>query len=152
VSGSFTAEYGRTSFHEGTTVLYADFGVRNTGQYLVNAPLLVAIDHLSDPTVRVRGADGVTPDGLPYFDLTKLLAGRTLHPGDATGAQTLAFYDPNQVSFTYDLVFLSELNRAPAFTMAPDVEALTDRPYTYAAAAADPDGDALTFSLATGPA
>src|SRR5262249_16312210 len=82
VSASFQADYGRTSFNDASTVLYTDLSVQNSGRYFVNAPLIVAITHVSDPTVRVRGADGVTPDGLPFYDLSKLVSGTTLAPGD----------------------------------------------------------------------
>jgi hypothetical protein len=67
VSGAFTPEYGQTAFDEADSVLYAHLALRNAGTYRVGAPLAVAVAHLSDPSVRVRGADGVTPDGLPYY-------------------------------------------------------------------------------------
>lgn len=65
VSASIQPLYGRTSFDQPDGVLYADLAAQNAGQYFVDAPLIVAIDHLSDPSVRVRGTDGMTPDGLP---------------------------------------------------------------------------------------
>ena len=38
-------------------------------------PLVAVITHLSDPTVHVRGSDGLTAEGLPYFDLRGTMAG-----------------------------------------------------------------------------
>ena len=52
---------------------------------------MVAIDHLSDATVHVLNADGFTPQGLPYFDFTAQMSGKTLGPGQATTARTLEF-------------------------------------------------------------
>ncbi|HVK07210.1 MAG TPA: hypothetical protein VM597_00395, partial [Gemmataceae bacterium] len=66
LSGGVGAEYGRTSYHVDSKVLYADVAVRNDGRYAAGAPLLVGVKNVSDPAVRVRGADGVTPDGVPY--------------------------------------------------------------------------------------
>jgi RHS repeat-associated protein len=152
VSTAFTPEYGQTAFDEADNVLYADLVLRNTGQYPVDKPLVVAVDHLSDPTVRVRGADGMTPDGLPYYNLSGLVPGQTLNPGDTTGMRRLAFFNPNRTPFTYDLVVLGQLNRPPAFTTQPNTEAIPDVPYVYQAAATDPDGDPLHFTLLTGPA
>jgi RHS repeat-associated protein len=152
VSGSFSAEYGRTSFNEDTNVLYGDLAVRNAGQYLADTPLLVGVTNISDPTIRVRDAAGLTPDGIPYYDFTSLVADGTLAPGEVSGSRSLAFYDPNRVQFTYDLVFLGKLNRAPAITTVPDVEAIAGQPYVYNVGASDPDGDPLTFSLPAGPA
>ena len=69
-----------------------------------------------------------------------------------TGERTIAFYDPNHVQFTYDLVLLGQLNRAPSITTVPVVEAYVGRDYRYDADAADPDDDTVTFSLQTRPA
>src|SRR5262249_51160636 len=92
------------------------------------------------------------PDGLPFFDLSAAFAGGTLAPGQSTGARTLAFFDPQSVPFTYDLVILGHLNRPPVFTSQPYTEAISGVPYVYQAAAVDADQDALTFALVSGPA
>jgi len=119
VSASIQPVYGRTSFDQPNGVLYADLAAQNAGQYFVDAPLIVAIDHLSDPSVRVRGANGMTPDGLPYFDLTALVPCGKLAAGGSTATRTIAFSDPGGIPFTYNLVFLGHLNRPPQFTSAP---------------------------------
>ncbi len=148
---SFVGEYGRTSWHDATNLLHAELAVRNTGQYPIGAPLLVGITNISDPTVRVRNPDGLTPDGIPYFDFSALVAGGLLAPGQVSGTRGVTFFDPNRVQFTYDLVFLGRLNQAPAITSVPDVEAVVGRPYSYAVTATDPDGDPLAFALVTAP-
>jgi hypothetical protein len=142
VSPSIQPAYGRTSFDASSNVLYADVAARNAGQYLVESPLIVAIDHLSDPSVRVRGADGTTPDGLPYFDFSSLVSGGQLAASAITAARMIAFADPGGQPFTYDLTFLGHLNRAPEFTSTPNAEALVGKPYSYHATASDPEGDA----------
>ncbi|MFO0847151.1 MAG: putative Ig domain-containing protein [Gemmataceae bacterium] len=152
VSGSFRAEYARTSFRDGSDTLYADVAVRNCGDYPAGAPLYVAVRNLSDPSVRVLNAAGTLTDGTPYYDFTGLLAGGgPLAPGAATGTLSLTFADPGRRRFTYDLQFLGRTNRPPAFTSVPAVEGTVGRGYTYEATAADPDGDPLTFSLIAGP-
>jgi RHS repeat-associated protein len=152
VSASFPPEYGETSFDQTSRTLYADVAVRNAGTYDVGTPLVVAVSHLSDPSVRVVNADGTTPDGLPYLDFSGGVSGGLLAPGAVTGTRRLSFYNPNRVPFTYDLVVLGALNQAPAFTTAPKTEAIPGVPYVYLAAATDPDGDPLHFTLLTGPA
>ena len=127
VSASFTGDYARTSFNEDTKTLYADLRVRNAGQYPADAPLIVGVKNISDPTVRAVGFDGVMPDGTPYFDFTKLMAGKTLAPGGTTDYQSLQFLDPNRSQFTYDLVFLGKLNQPPAITSVPVVDAIAGR-------------------------
>jgi sugar lactone lactonase YvrE len=152
LSASFRPEYARTSFHDDTATLYADVAVRNTGPYPADVPLLVAVRNISDPAVRVRGAAGLTPDGLPYFNFTPLVGGRTLNPDGVTGTASLAFFNPLAARFTYELVFLGRLNEAPAITTVPDLEALAGRPYRYDLAATDPDGDPVTYAVVSGPA
>ena len=151
VTASFFAEYGRTSFHEDTDILYADVAIRNAGQYLADTPLLVGITNISKPSVRVREPDGVTPEGIPYFDYTDLVADGTLHPGESTGQRVLSFFNPERVQFTYDLVFFGQLNQAPAITTVPNIEALVGRPYRYDVDAVDPDEDPVSFTLLAGP-
>ena len=152
VSASFQAQYARTSFDDDTNVLYADLAIQNTGQYDGDAPLLVGITHLSNPDVKVRDADGLTPDGMPYFDLSSLVTSGVLKPGGATGFRSISFYNPDRTPFTYDLVFLGELNQPPQITSVPVIQAIAGKPYAYAAAAVDPDGDTVTYSLMTAPA
>ena len=151
VTDSLATHYGGTSFNEATDVLFAGLSLENAGRYSVDSPLLVGITNISDPTVRFRDPDGLTPEGIPYYDYSDLVVDGTLEPDESTGERSLTFFNPNRVQFTYDLVFLGQLNQAPQFQTVPDVEALTDRPYSYDADAIDPDDDALTFSLVTGP-
>jgi hypothetical protein len=152
VSGSTLGLYGRTSWDDGGNVLFADFGVQNVGRYAVDGPILVGVTNISDPTVRLRGATGKTPEGTPYFDMSSLVAGGSLRPGDSSGLQTVSFFAPNRAHFTYDLVFFAGVNQVPRITTVPDVEALGGHTYVYDVGATDPDGDALTFSLVAAPA
>ena len=152
LSASFAADYGRTTLDEESRELSVELAIRNAGDYAADVPLLVGITNLSDPAVRVRDADGITPEGMPYFDFSQLVADGTLSPGEATDARTISFFNPAGIRFTYDLVFFGRLNQPPEITTVPHVEALAGRSYAYDVDAADPDSDALTFSLLSGPA
>jgi RHS repeat-associated protein len=152
ITPSIQAIHGVTSFNDRTNVLYTDVALRNLGVDALGTPLVVVIDHLSDPTVRVRDADGVTPEGLPYYNFSTLVAGRLLAPGSTTGVRSLSFFNPNRIQFTYDLVVLGQLNRSPTFTSTPVTETISSGSYSYQATAVDPDGDPLTFGLLGGPA
>jgi hypothetical protein len=129
VSGSTLGLYGRTSWHDEVSVLHADFGVQNIGQYAVDGPVLVGVTNISDPTVRLRGASGTTPDGIPYFDMSQLVV--SLQPGESTSLRSIRFFVPNRTQFTYNLVFFATLNQAPRITTVPDVETLSDDSYAY---------------------
>lgn len=152
VTASSEATYDRSSWNDGKQTLYADFRLQNKGGYLIDGPLLVGVTNLSDPTVRVREFDGLTPDGIPFFDISHLLGDGTLSPEETSGARTLAFYDPQAVQFTYELVVLGKLNQPPAISSEPRTEALVGHRYGYAIQASDPDNDVLRYSLAAQPA
>jgi len=151
VSPSLTIQYGQTSFHEKTSTLYSNVSLRNQGTYPVRGQLLVVVKNLSDPTIRVMDADGFTPDGLPYYDFTGLLNNAILAPEQVSLSRNLAFYNPNERQFTYDLEFLGQLNQRPKFSTDPDTEGLVGRSYTYNADALDPESDPVTFQLLIGP-
>jgi RHS repeat-associated protein len=148
VTGSMTAVYGETSLNQKTSLLQAGLAITNSGSYGVHGPLVAVINNLSDPSIRVRDADGQTPDGSPYF----VLSGSDLSAAQTTGSRTLSFFDPNGIQFTYQLQILGQLNRPPVFTSQPNTEALAGLPYAYQATATDPDHDKLTYSLAISPA
>ncbi len=153
VSRSFVSEYGRTSFTESADVLYADLdSIRSIGSFYVDAPFLLGVTNFSDSSVQLADSDGVTPDGIAYYDLSSLVIDGSIAPGELLGSQTLAFFNPNRVRFTYDLVFLGRLNRAPAFTTVPDLSVALGQTYSYLADAADPDVNPLSFSILSGPA
>ncbi len=152
VSSSFSVDYARTSYSQFSQTLYAETAVNNFGQYSAEVPLFVAITNISDPLILVRGADGLTPEGDPYYDFTGLVTGGSLAPRGQSGFLSAAFFNPNQVQFSYDLRFLGKLNAAPQFSSLPVTNADLQREYSYQVTAVDPNGDALQFSLNESPA
>ncbi|MEX1028303.1 MAG: FG-GAP-like repeat-containing protein, partial [Candidatus Paceibacterota bacterium] len=66
VTASFAGVYGRTSFNEEPNILYVDLATRNDGAFETETPLLVGVKNISKPSVSVVGADGLTPDGIPF--------------------------------------------------------------------------------------
>lgn len=152
VSSSFTVNYGQTTFDDAGTGLFADLSVKNTGTYPVDSPLLIVIQHLSDPSVLVVDADGTTPDGAPFFDFSTLVAGPSLSPGGESQARTLEFLDPKHMRFAFDVQVLGQLNHPPVFSSQPNTEAIPGVAYVYQAKATDADMDALAYTLLSGPA
>jgi RHS repeat-associated protein len=151
VSNSLRAEYHNTSLNADTKTLYADIAIRNTGSYSVDAPLLVAVKNISDPSVILRNPDGVTPDGIPYYDFSKLVASGKLNPAGVTNQRSLVFYNPQAKQFTYDVVVLAQLNQKPVIESKPVIEIIGGKQYRYDVNATDPAGDTLTYKLLTSP-
>ena len=151
VSASMQAEYGRTSFNADTEILSTVLAIKNIGSYRVRGEVLVGINNISDPTVRVRNPDWVSPEGIGFYKFDRLGEDGILGSNETTGGRTLEFYNPNGVQFDYELVVLSRLNQVPEFTSTPDNEALIGRPYVYDVDATDGDNDRLTYSLLSAP-
>ncbi|MEH2110944.1 Ig-like domain-containing protein, partial [Nostoc sp.] len=151
VSQSFSADYHRTSFNADTHLLYADIGIHNIGSYSVDAPMIVAVNHISDPTVVVRNPDGFTPEGIPYYNFSNLVPGGKLDPNESTTQRSLVFYNPQGMQFSYDLVVLAQLNQAPVIQSQPNKEIIGGQFYSYDVNASDPNGDSLTYKLLASP-
>jgi fibro-slime domain-containing protein/RHS repeat-associated protein len=151
VSSSIGTEYHRTSFNADTHLLYADIALRNIGSYSIDSSLIVAVNHISDPTVLVRNPDGFTPDGLPYYDFSKLVGDRFFDPNKLTLERTFVFYNPQGVQFTYDLTVLAQLNAAPVILTQANKEIIAGHSYSYDVDATDPNSDSLTYKLLVAP-
>jgi hypothetical protein len=157
ITGSVRADYQRTSFTERGKVLHAQFQLENIGTYGVNGSVVVAVKNISDASVSLRNADGVTPDGFAYIDVTKYLVNGRLDPAARTAIGELVFNNPNEVQFSYELVVLGGINRAPEITSNPLLpgrnvaEVVAGRVYTYDVEAKDPDNDTLTYRLLVAP-
>ncbi|WP_439341614.1 putative Ig domain-containing protein [Vacuolonema iberomarrocanum] len=151
VSDSVEAVYRLTSFNEQTHLLYAAVQLQNDGSYSLDAPLLVAVDRISDPQVQLQNPDGYTPDGLPYYDFSHLVIDGKLNPSDVTASRNFVFYNPNQVQFSYDLTILSVINQGPYITSQPRLEVIGGQLYRYDVDATDPDGDTLSYQLLSAP-
>jgi hypothetical protein len=151
VTASVRGVYARTSWHGRDERLHVGLAARNEGQYPVGSPLLVGIRGLSDSSVEPIEPSGFAPDGTPFWDFASLLAGGDLAPGDETSAPTIALSVPRGEPFRYELAFWGPLNRPPRFRSHPPADAHPGRPLVYAAEAADPDGDSVTYALVAGP-
>jgi hypothetical protein len=151
VTTSVGSVYGRTSLEAETNLLQVEVALENRGSYVVRDRLLLVIDNISDPTVRLQDIDGFTPEGLPYVDFTDLVADRVLSPDEISQFLTLSFFNPNGTQFDYDLKVLSSINQGPEFITDPNLEALVGQDYTYDALATDGDEDTLTYGLLVGP-
>ncbi len=151
VTASTKAEYELTSYDPSAQILQTDLRIRNTGTYEIRGPIVVAVDHISDPTVSLIDADGRTSTGLQYVIASSTNVNGTLASNESTGARRLFFRNPSGKQFTFDVVVLGQLNRAPVFTSVAPTEAVVGRTYTYTMAATDADSDTLTYKKVIGP-
>ena len=93
VTSGFDVLYGGTSFNAATGTLFADVALKKNSLYAVRgdtAPLLVGIKNISQPLVELLDPDGVTPDGIPYYDVSRRAFSQTdvwLKNGDQVGGR-----------------------------------------------------------------
>jgi large repetitive protein len=151
VSSSTKTDYQQTSFNENTKILSADVAIKNIGTYGFNKTLIVAVRKLSDPSINLIGSDGITPDGLPYYDFTNLVGQSKLDPNQLSQIKTFTFSNPQGIQFTYELVVLAGINKDPVIDSKPIVEVIAGQPYQYDVNAVDINGDRLTYQLKIAP-
>jgi len=150
VTALFTPAYGVTSLNEQTDVMFAELDLTVAEEQQVRGPVLVGVRNIDDVTVLPHEPHGTTGDGTAYYDVTELADFTNGFVTSVDDVQ-LAFSNPNDVQFTYDLVVLALLNHAPQFDSDPVLKVVAEVDYVYQAVATDPDGDSVTYSLAVNP-
>ena len=143
--------HGITSWNEKKSILYSEVEVANLGAYPAKAPLVIGLTNLSDPRVVPIDIDGYTPQGIPYYDLTRFVSSNSLAPNQKSDRAIVAFYNPAELPFTFDTVLMAQLNRAPHFTSTPITSVASGNPYQFEILATDPDADPLSYKLPIGP-
>ncbi|MFN0052048.1 MAG: putative Ig domain-containing protein [Planctomycetales bacterium] len=152
VSGSTRLDYERTTLSENPLDLAVEVRATNLSAMAVVGPLLLVIDHLSDPAVGVVNPDGHLADGRPYVDLSSAIPGGDLVQNESTSRAQLVFRNPNGARFTYTAEVLAAVNQAPrGFDSTPVREIAAGTQYLYPALATDPEHQPLTYSLVIGP-
>jgi hypothetical protein len=91
---------GLVSYDRRTGQFSANVTVKNTSATVVNSPVWLVIESISNPAVTLAGADGTTADGKPYIDLSGLLGDGKLAPGESI-SKRIYFNNPNRVQFTF---------------------------------------------------
>jgi RHS repeat-associated protein/fibro-slime domain-containing protein len=164
VTTGFDVTYGRTSLNATEAVLFADVTLTNNGTYEIRgdtAGLLVGVRNISHPSVELATPDGITPDGIAYYDVSRRAFSQDdtrLKDGDVVAGIKLDFVNPFGVQFDYDVVVFGALNRPPEFVTEPVTEVHINNPagYVYDSRAEDPDAELaanelVTYEVVAGP-
>ncbi|HKQ11862.1 MAG TPA: hypothetical protein VJT80_00410, partial [Steroidobacteraceae bacterium] len=83
-------------FNRGSKESTYELSLRNVSKTAIHGPVYATIEELSPSSVKVKGADGVTTTGAPYF-----LVSKGDVAAEAQVLQTLVFSNPNNVRFTF---------------------------------------------------
>ncbi|HZX48477.1 MAG TPA: carboxypeptidase regulatory-like domain-containing protein, partial [Nitrospirota bacterium] len=89
-------------FNTRTSTLSLGLVVTNMSDTAIQTPLKMIITGISTPDVTVANPDGYTLEGLPYIDLTVLIADHELSPGEVSSVAKLQFYNPKRIKFRWE--------------------------------------------------
>ncbi|GAB5404689.1 MAG: hypothetical protein Aurels2KO_29200 [Aureliella sp.] len=152
LSSSLVPSYGRTSLSGDNTDLITELAVTNQGRQAVMGRVIVVVENMSDLDATPLNPDGFTADGNPFFDLSRQMDGQPLEPGATIRSREIRFRNNTGERFSYNLRTLGDVNQAPgSFGTTPGSSIEAGRTYRYTAAASDPDGQPLVYSLVSGP-
>ncbi len=146
---TIAVDYGVTSWNKKNKELHAELSIRNSGTYSIQTPILVGITNISDSSVVPTNIDGVTDDGVPYYDFSQFVADGILSPNESSGKGVLTFRNPSGTPFTYKIQLLGQLNRSPRFTSVPNTTAVVGTQYRYPLTSFDPTTTLFPIGLPT---
>jgi choice-of-anchor A domain-containing protein/RHS repeat-associated protein len=147
--GSLT--YSATTFNRHTQTLYAQATLTDTSSTPLTGPVETVYQPILPAGVTLANPSGVTAGGGPFVTFLGGSSGNELAPGAASAAVPLAFGNPNLSRFTFTATLLEPAEQPPAFTSSPLTLATVGVPYASQPAAADPNGDSLTYRLTAAP-
>jgi VCBS repeat-containing protein len=78
-----------------------EFTITNTSDTVIEGPIWLVIDNISDPNITLANSDGTTSDGKLYIDLSTYLDDGRLEPGESVTIR-LYFNNPNRLRFTFE--------------------------------------------------
>lgn len=122
----------------------------NTGADALAAPLYLVVASVTPAGASVVGADGLTTNGKPYFDLTGFIPGGTLAPAAVAKTLSLQMKNPTAAPIQLGLHLYARappVNRPPTANAGPDQTAPVGRAITLdGSGSTDPEGRLLRFN------
>ncbi|PTY01377.1 hypothetical protein DB346_13195, partial [Verrucomicrobia bacterium LW23] len=146
-----TTVYNTASWTANSTVLSVETGVKNEAASPRYGRHVVVVKGISDASVRVLNADGLTPAGEPYFDFGAALTADKLNSDEISKFRTIQFSNPNGAAFTWSAGVHAVPNKAPVWSSTPVTSGYFGVAYLYLGQAVDPEGGTLAYTLVSGP-
>lgn len=144
---------GSTYFDYARNQTYLSISLKNVSTHPLQAPVRLVIKSVTTPQVTVADPDGTTTDGKPYLDFSSQLANGELAPGKTSAARNLRFNNPSRLRFDFTTGVTGEMvNTPPTLSAINSFSVDEGKTLDVLISASDPDGDALTFSVASLPA
>ena len=144
--------YEGTTFNRSTQTLLTAILLTNVGEHPLSAPVLAVFEDITSPAVQVATPHAETPDKRPYSLFDEALGPHGLAHNATSAPVPLAFSNPTQARFAFEVSLLALGNTAPRFSSVPSTTIATGEPYVYAATAVDAEQDPVSFALHVAPA
>lgn len=75
--------------------------VTNTSEIVIDSPVWLVIESISNTSVTLADSDGETADGKEYIDLSELLIDGELYPEESVSTR-IYFNNPQRKQFTFE--------------------------------------------------
>lgn len=110
-----------------TGLYYVNLGIKNLSDKPFVTPLWLVLDDISNPSISLAEADGTTPEGKPYVDVSDELGDEILSPGETLRTRLVFGMDGRRWTgylrrFTFNLSVLGVVSDAPIPTIEAEVE------------------------------
>ncbi len=148
VSAMIDSDWSDTAWATDARRLSATLVGTNAAPHPVSGPIRVVLDESAANGVTLSEPDGLTSGGRPFLNVTA----DVLNAGAATDPLRVRLDNPARAPIGNAVRWQAAGNLPPRFVSTPVVLARADVAYVYDATATDPNGDALTYRLETGPA
>lgn len=103
VTGKIATSYSGITFNRADNIMSGKCAITNTSGDTLATPMRLVIENISDSSVAVANADGITKGEKPYFDFTELLGDdNELLPEERTEEKVVQFRNPDKVRFTWN--------------------------------------------------
>lgn len=107
VTPSVEVRFSRARFNRRTRQQIYQLKVKNLSPHTFGPPLVLVVSSISRRCVSVANPSGITTSGDPYFDLSQVIGGDGLTPGETSGCLTVVFHNPRRVRFRLEVAALS---------------------------------------------
>ena len=108
IASAVHLSFGRIGYDRRTQQLTVLVTVTNTSGLVIDGPIHLVVENISEATVTVANANGVTHDGWPYLDLSGLVSDDRLDPGESV-VTALCFTNPDSLRFTCDVIVVGSM-------------------------------------------
>ncbi len=152
VTTSIDVDYFNSTYNRTLEVFVTEARAQNVGSLPLVGSVVMVMDNVTASAVTLMNPDGFTPDGKPFVVFADETGDALWDSQEYSEPHVLIFSNPEeQQPVSFEVSWLAPDNEAPFFTSVPQALVVLGSNYAYDAAAEDPDGHTIHYSLETAP-